>query len=76
MALDVSLSDLGAAAKMAQAVDPHPMRLAGRLLGLSGPEIDQGIPTWGYVVIGLGLGFIGGLVASRSDFLRERLGGG
>lgn len=72
----VSLADLGAAAELAQRVDPNPLRLFGRLLGLSGDEVRSGIPGWGWCAFGIGVGFLGGIVACRSDFLRERLGGG
>lgn len=72
----MSLADLGAAAEIAQKVDPNPLRLFGRLLGLSGDEQRAGIPGWGWCAIGVAAGFIGGVAASRSDFLRERLGGG
>jgi hypothetical protein len=70
------VADLAAAAEVVQKVDGNPLRLAGRFLGLSGPETDAGIPTWGWCALALGVGFIGGVMASRSDFLRERLGGG
>jgi hypothetical protein len=72
----MGLADWSAAAEVAQKVDPNPMRLAGRFLGLSGDEQAAGVPTWGWCALALGLGFIGGVMASRSDFLRERLGGG
>ena len=74
--MEVSLADLGAFAQMAQKVDPNPLSLGKRVLGLSGGEASAGIPVWGWCTLALGVGFIGGVVASRSDFLRERLGGG
>ncbi len=74
--MEFSLADIGTAAAMAQKVDPNPLRLAGRVLGLSGDEVSAGIPTWGWCVLAAGAAFIGGVAASRSDFLRERLGGG
>ena len=72
----VSLTDLGAAAALVQKVDQSPVRIAGRFLGLSADEQRAGVPAWGWCALALGLGFIGGVFASRSDFLRERLGGG
>lgn len=74
--MELSLSDLSVAAEMAHKVDPNPIRLAGRFLGLSGDEARAGVPAWGWCALALGVGFLGGVVASRSDFLRERLGGG
>jgi len=74
--MELSFADIGAAAQMAQKVDPNPLRLAGRFIGMSGDESGAKIPAWGWVTVGLGLGFLGGVFASRSDFLRERLGGG
>lgn len=74
--MSLSFTDLGAAAELAQRVDPNPIRLAGRFLGLSADEQRAGVPTWGWCALALGIGFIGGVFASRSDFLRERLGGG
>ena len=71
----VSLADIGVAAEVAQKVDPNPLHLAGRFLGLSGAEQRAGVPTWGWCALFLGVGFLGGVFAARSDFLRERLGG-
>jgi hypothetical protein len=71
----LSLTDLDAVSQVAARVDPNPLRVGGRLLGLSGDEQRAGVPMWGYVTLALGVGFLGGVFASRTDFLRSRLGG-
>ena len=72
--MQVSVADLQAVSEIASKVDANPFRLAGRFLGLSGAEARAGVPAWGYCALALGVGFLGGVLASQTDFLREKLG--
>lgn len=47
----------------------NPVKAAGSLLGFSGDEVDAGIPTWAWVVIGLGIGVYLGKIASNKGLL-------
>jgi hypothetical protein len=73
MEMQVSLADLQAARAVAAGVDPNPIRVAGRLLGLSGAEQNGRVPFWGYVAVGVGAGFLLGIWASRAEFLQRVL---
>ena len=53
---NVTLGDLQKAYGAAQALDPHPVRLVGRLAGLGSAELDAGVPTWAWVTIAFGAG--------------------
>jgi hypothetical protein len=73
--VQLSLSDLQAVHQAASRVDPNPLKVAGRLFGLSGAEQRAGVPAWGYAAMALGAGVLIGLWASQTEFLRERLSG-
>jgi hypothetical protein len=62
--VNVSLSDLTQLATFAQRVDPHPVRLSGRMLGLT-PEEQQQVPPWGWMGLALGAGIGIGIIAYR-----------
>lgn len=47
----------------------NPVKAAGSLLGFSGDEVDAGIPTWAWVVVGLGVGVWVGKIASNRGLL-------
>jgi hypothetical protein len=72
--MPVSLADLDTMRRMAERVDPNPVSLGVRLLGLSASEQRAGVPGWGYVALGVGAGFLLGIVAMRTEFLRSALG--
>jgi len=54
--MELSLSDAMGALSAARQIDPNPVSLAGRMLGLSEAEIKAGIPTWAWVTLGFGVG--------------------
>ena len=53
----MSLADLGAAADLAQKIDPNPVGLFWRLFGFSDDERQAGVPpwSWGLVLVGTGI---------------------
>lgn len=73
----VSLSDLQTLHVAAQKVDANPMRLVGRLAGLSGDEQSAGIPTWAWCAVALGGGILVGWTLNNQltpDKLRRLFG--
>ncbi len=53
---NIGLNDVQQAWGAVKKLDPHPMRLAGRLAGLGSNELDAGVPTWAWVTIAFGAG--------------------
>jgi hypothetical protein len=43
----------------------NPVKAVGSLFGFSGPELDAGVPTWAWVVVGVGIGIYLGKSASE-----------
>lgn len=54
--MEVSLSDIGALADLAQKVDSNPLSLVGRLLGMAPEETKVGIPGWAWATVVMGAG--------------------
>lgn len=54
--MDLSLSDLTTVMNVASKVDSNPLSLAGRLVGFSSSEQRAGVPTWAWVMLGVGTG--------------------
>ncbi len=71
----VSFADVQAAHDVIQRVDPNPVRLAGRFLGLSGAEQEGRVPAWGLIAVGVGAGFLLGVWAMRAELLPRVLTG-
>jgi hypothetical protein len=57
----MSPSDLEKVAGAAMRIDPNPLKLAGRALGLGDAEMAAGIPTWAWLVLALGAGTVVGI---------------
>lgn len=78
--MSFSLADVTALSEVAAKVDPNPISLAGRVLGLSPEEQEAGVPTWAWVTVGvMAGGVLGALAYSRwagRDFLRKKEGSG
>lgn len=47
----------------------NPLKAAGSLLGFSGSEIDAGVPTWAWVLVGVGAGIYLGKIASQKGLI-------
>jgi hypothetical protein len=62
--MDLSLADVTSVIDVARRVDTNPLRLAGRLGGFSETEQAAGVPTWAWVVLGLGVGAAVAVVAA------------
>lgn len=67
--MDVSFSDLTSAAELAQKLDPNPVSLAGRIVGLSAEE-RKNVPAWAWYaaagVLAVGICAVGVKMLSRS----------
>jgi hypothetical protein len=63
--MQFTLSDLGTVATVAQQIDANPLSLAGRLTGLSGDEIQAGVPTWAWLTLGAVAGGVLLVMAKR-----------
>ncbi len=78
--MSFSLADVTALSEVAAKVDPNPISLAGRVIGLSPEEQQAGVPVWAWVTLGVsGGGVLGALAYSRwagGDFLRRKAGSG
>lgn len=68
----LSLSDTAQLAQLAMQLDPNPLRLAGRALGLDPVEQRQ-IPKWGWYGLGVA-GVIAVGILARGYFLRRESG--
>ncbi len=60
--MELSLADVTSVIEVARKVDSNPVSLAGRMLGFSPQEQQDGIPTWAWVVLGVGAGVAVALV--------------
>jgi len=69
---NVTLGDVQRAYGAAQALEPRPLRLVGRLAGLGASELEAGVPTWAWVVVAFGAGAAVSLL--YSDDLRRKVG--
>lgn len=69
--MQLSLTDLGTVADVAQQVEANPIMLAGRLIGLSGDEQRAGIPVWAWV----SLAFVAGaaVTVKYGPAIRDKL---
>lgn len=47
----------------------NPVKAVGSLFGFSGNEIDAGVPTWAWVLVGVGVGVYLGKQASERGLL-------
>jgi hypothetical protein len=47
----------------------NPVKAAGSLLGFSGGELDAGVPTWAWVIVGVGAGIYLGKIASQKGLI-------
>lgn len=54
--MELSLADVTSVIDVARRVDSNPLRLAARLGGFSDEEQSAGVPTWAWVVLGIGVG--------------------
>ena len=57
----MSPADLEKLAGAAMRIDPNPMKLAGRAIGLGEAEMAVGVPSWAWVVLALGAGAVVGI---------------
>jgi hypothetical protein len=71
-----SLADVSALSEVAAKVDPNPISLAGRVIGLTPEEQEAGVPVWAWVSLGVLTGGVLGVLAYRrwagGDFLRRK----
>ena len=70
---NIGLSDVQQAWGSVKKLDPHPMRLAGRLAGLGSSELEAGVPTWAWVTVAFGAGALVAIVFGEriSDKVRS-----
>jgi hypothetical protein len=54
-------ADLEKMAAAAMKIDPNPLKLAGRAIGLGSAEMQAGVPTWAWVTLALGAGAVLGI---------------
>lgn len=47
----------------------NPVKAVGSVFGFSGDEVDAGVPTWAWVVVGIGVGIYLGKKASQKGIL-------
>jgi len=47
----------------------NPVKAVGSVFGFSGAEVDAGVPTWAWVVVGIGVGIYLGKTASQKGIL-------
>lgn len=57
----MSPADLEKVAGAAMRIDPNPLKLAGRAVGLGTAEMEAGIPTWAWIVLAVGAGAVVGI---------------
>lgn len=47
----------------------NPVKAVGSLFGFSGNEVDAGVPTWAWVIVGIGVGIFLGKKASQKGLI-------
>ena len=47
---------------LAKQIDSSPKRIASRFIGMSGEEVDVGIPGWAWGVAAAGIGVVAGII--------------
>ena len=47
----------------------NPVKAVGSVFGFSGAEVDAGVPTWAWVIVGIGFGIFLGKKASQKGIL-------
>jgi hypothetical protein len=57
----MSPADLEKVAGAAMRIDPNPLKLAGRALGLDDSAMKAGVPTWAWIVLAIGAGTLVGI---------------
>lgn len=57
----MSPADLEKVAGAAMRIDPNPLKLAGRALGLDDSAMKAGVPTWAWIVLAVGAGAVVGI---------------
>lgn len=57
----MSPADLEKVAGAAMRIDPNPLKIAGRALGMGDAEMQAGVPNWAWVVLALGAGAVVGI---------------
>jgi hypothetical protein len=57
----MSPGDLEKIAGAAMKIDPNPLKLVGRSVGLGDAEMQAGIPSWAWIVLALGAGAVVGI---------------
>lgn len=67
----MSPADLEKVAGAALRIDPNPLKLAGRSVGLGTAEMNAGIPTWAWIVLAVGGGLVVGI--KYGPTLRDKL---
>lgn len=67
----MSPADLEKVAGAAMRIDPNPLKLAGRAVGLGDAEMAAGVPAWAWVTLALGAGLVVGI--KYGPGLREKL---
>ncbi len=68
----MSPADLEKLAGAAMRIDPNPVKLAGRAIGLGDAEMQAGVPGWAWVLLALGAGAVVGI--KYGPALTRRLG--
>lgn len=56
--MDLSPTDILGALSTARKIDPNPVGLAGRIIGLSEDEIKAGVPAWTWAALAFGAGVL------------------
>lgn len=57
----MSPADLEKVAAAAMRIDPNPLKIAGRAVGLGDAEMKAGVPSWAWVLLALGAGAVLGI---------------
>jgi hypothetical protein len=63
--MSLSLADIETISNVATRIDANPVLLLGRFFGLSAEEQRAGVPTWGWIALGVGVAVAGGLLLHR-----------
>lgn len=60
--MSLSLADIETISNVATRIDANPVLLLGRFFGLSAQEQKAGVPTWGWIALGVGVLVAGGVL--------------